>query len=198
MNPYQITLNRTYPSNINFDKKLVYIHVPKCGGTYIKKCIGGFKGDSHLKCSDIPIQIYQSLFSISFVRNPWDRVLSAYNYLSKGGCGNEYDTQSNYESISHYENFNDFVLRDGLALSKLQVLHFFPQSFFLDRPLDFIGKIENLHLDITMLPNVFTSVKLDTVKDFSKKLYRQFYTSNSKKIVEHLYKEDIERFQYSF
>lgn len=55
----------------------------------------------NLAGSHIPISTYQrifytpefnSYFKFAFVRNPWDRLVSAYRYLMAGGGQNEHDT----------------------------------------------------------------------------------------------------------
>ena len=198
MNPYEIDLRKKYSGNINFDKNILFIHVPKCCGNFIKKSIGGFKGDSHAKCSDFPDTLYEKMFSFSFVRNPWSRVLSAYNYLLKGGNGSDYDLKSKENFLSQYKSFEEFVL-NGLYLSSLSQAHFLPQSYFLDKSLNYIGKCENLKYESKMLPRIFgESFDSNSVKQISNDSYRQFYTDKMSEIVSEIYKKDLLKLIYSY
>ena len=50
-----------------------------------------------------------------------------------------------------------------------------------------------------MLPNIFgESFDLKSIKRSKNENYRSFYNLKTLKIVEDIYKEDIERFMYSF
>lgn len=198
MNPYEIDLRKKYSANINFDKNILFIHIPKCCGNFIKKSIGGFKGDSHAKCSDFPDTLYEKMFSFSFARNPWSRVLSAYNYLLKGGSGSDYDLRSKADFLNQYKSFEEFVI-NGLCLASLSQVHFLPQSYFLDKGLNYIGKCENLKYESKMLPEVFEkSFKLNSIKEISSDSYRKFYTDKMAEIVFEIYKEDVLKLIYSY
>ena len=133
MNPYEIDIKRQFSSNINFDKKILFIHIPKCCGNFIKKSIGGFKGDSHLRCSDLPDGLFEKMFSLSFVRNPWSRTLSAYKFLMKGGSGSNYDLNSRNEYLMKYDSFSDFVGKGGLKAASLMQIHFYLNPISLTR-----------------------------------------------------------------
>lgn len=93
--------------------KYQFIHIPKTAGVNLDKLIYynpscNLKYLQHVKVEDIT-----RLFS--FVRNPYDRIVSAYFYL-KSNTANE--TMVAYKHIiSKYPSFKDFVLnmeKDGL------------------------------------------------------------------------------------
>lgn len=185
-----------FSGNINLDKKIIFIHVPKCAGNSIKKAIGGFRGDSHLRASDIPQVLLNDFFSFSFVRNPWDRCLSAYFYLLKGGSQNYSDLADKETYVSNYIDFNDFVENGLLEASKTQQ-HFKKQSFYLDRNLDFIGRFEYINEDFNMLSLMLgTKGKLSKENVTSKLNYKKYYNQSSLEIVSEIYKDDIDRFNY--
>ena len=66
--------------------------------------------------------------------------------------------------------------------------------------MDFIGKFENLQEDFNKVCDKI-GVKRERLphrKKSIRKPYRDYYNSNTKKIVENLYGEDIEHFGYRF
>ena len=74
---------------INDNLKLIFVHIPKTGGTSIKKSLGitnrslGY----HKRANDIKKEIpdkWKNYFKFSVVRNPYDRVYSIYSYYKMG------------------------------------------------------------------------------------------------------------------
>ena len=65
---------------INKEKKFIFVHVFRTGGSSIDRAFGGnTKGyDTHTRLESLPK--WQNYFSFGFVRNPWDRMVSGYMY----------------------------------------------------------------------------------------------------------------------
>ena len=95
------------------NEKLIFIHVPKTGGTFVErklaklknKVFGGHSNYIHFKNKIKSIDNY-NIFSI--VRNPYDRLISAYFYFIKPErCKydkNEWKELGNPKSISELIN----------------------------------------------------------------------------------------------
>lgn len=186
---------------VNLDLKLIYIHIPKCGGNSIKSSIGGFEGDSHFGAKyfdDLSIDLKDFKFA-SFVRNPWDRAYSAYLYLSGGGI-NEYDEQSRKEYISRFENFEDFVINGGLASAAKNQLHFIPQYKFLNERVDFVGKLEHCQCDFYYLCSLLkmNSAKLKHYNATKKRTRDAIFTSKMIEQIYEVYRVDANLFGYGF
>lgn len=201
----------TYKS---FDQhKCIFVHIPKVAGVSISRAFFGNLAGSHKSVSQYQLifskEEFDSYFKFAFVRNPWDRVFSAYNFLKKGGM-NEEDYRWADENIAHYENFDDF-LHNGLRKSSVRNWkHFIPQSNFLCLPwsenlhVDFLGLFENIKDDFQFVANRLgfgetRTLKHENASNSGIKLdYRDFYTKRSRKIVYDVYKRDIEILGYKF
>jgi hypothetical protein len=191
------------------NNKYIFIHVPKVAGTSIVWAISGSRGGrKHLpwyvyKAAN-PV-FYDRAFKFAFVRNPWDRAVSAYVYLCRGGNGNSDSSLSG--KISKYENFSDFV-RNGLGegLYRNHLL-FLPQSEFIvngdgELEVDFLGRYENLAQDCRF---VFEKLGINVaglpMKNSSRgsNRYRETYKRNGDvEVIAGLYKQDIRTFGYTF
>jgi hypothetical protein len=190
-------LKNKYPANVCNDYMIAFIHVPKTGGNLIKKSIGTLTGDSHLSCGSLPPGLFKNLWSFAFVRNPYDRCASAFNYLLKGGKGNKSDLFDQGKFISKYKSFEDFILNGGIDAAILRQTHFFQQSKFIDDRIDFIGKYENIKMDWFKICKLNKIYKRLLFKEELFSTYDNLYTSEMRKKVYNIYMEDFEKFKYS-
>lgn len=69
------------------EKKLLFIHIPKNGGNSVERAIGLERMAELAKHSQItdvePIIKIDQYYKFAVIRNPWDRVVSMYYFLSK-------------------------------------------------------------------------------------------------------------------
>lgn len=194
-----------------FDQyKCIFIHIPKTAGISISKCLFGNLGGGHKK-----IEIYQIVFNkiefdtyfkFTFVRNPWDRLVSAYFYLKNGGMDNRDRiwAERNLLSFVDFDSFvNEWVNRRNIETYK----HFIPQFKYFCEPgndtpqVDYIGYFENLEVDFN---TVKMKLGLDSGlmhlnKTINKNIdYRNYYTDTTKDIVADVYQKDIRLLGYDF
>ena len=108
--------------------KFIFVHIPKCAGNsmwsrHYKLFRHELRKKNFKYFKDSPERNI-SRFSFSFVRNPWDRLISAYKYLANGG-NNPRDLKD-YESLfSRYKNFRNTIL--NWDESFFNQIHFKPQ-----------------------------------------------------------------------
>ncbi len=184
----------------------IFVHTPKAAGTSVALSIFGELPYHHTALDYRAIfgrQTFAAYFKFSFVRNPWDRVLSAYEYLLRGGW-NTKDTDWAEKHLRHYSSFEDFVLH-GLRLPAVQrFMHFRAQNEFVcdlwGRFLvDYLGYFETISADFEAISKrVGVSGTLAHENRAVNKDYRAAYTSEMRKIVGETYARDIRLFGYSF
>lgn len=134
----------------------LFVHVPRTGGVSVARSLFGGLGGGHRTVRQLR-RIYgpwrfPRLFRFAFVRDPYDRLVSAYHFLRGGGFDAE-DARWAQEVLAGYPSFAEFVLGWLTPETARSKLHFVPQSRFLcaeeGGPLevDFVGRFEFLAED---------------------------------------------------
>ena len=140
-----------------FDRhRCIFVHIPKCAGMSIAQSLFGRYVTGHM-----PLRTYRYVYSsgelrayykFTFVRNPYDRLVSAFLFMQRGGM-HEADRRWASEHVQGYRDFEEFVLR-GLPRPEVRrYFHFTPQLDFVTLPrlrgpqVDFIGRFETLDRD---------------------------------------------------
>lgn len=103
-----------------------FIHIPKTGGLSIAKIVD-FNNSifycGHNRAVDIK--------SFAIVRNPYDRLVSAYFYLiDEKRIANEQDKLSR-ELLLRYKSFKDFVMHIQPDSLVQKIIHLYPMWFFV-------------------------------------------------------------------
>ena len=97
---------RGYPD----EHRCVFIHIPKAAGTSLTKTL--FAAPSrHLQYTEYERanpKKFKKYFKFTFVRNPYDRLFSAYTFLKKGGL-NELDRCWAEQNLASFPDFESFV-----------------------------------------------------------------------------------------
>lgn len=196
---------------INHDKKFYFIRVPKTGSRAIAEKLET-KFMTHTRNQVIKKKYkVSSYFSFAFVRNPYRRLYSAWNYLKNGGLGTQNDRCRKVFFIdSTGGSFEKFVLRffqeDIDTLKKIShcpvdPVHFYPQIYWTGEKnnLDYIGSFEDINSCWTIISK---KLKLDPnlqIKNSSNTKYKNIldiYTPEMLKIIENFYSNDFEEFDY--
>jgi hypothetical protein len=193
------------------DRKALFIHVPKTAGVSVQHSLFGHVLVRHESFRQFEIAFtrrrLQSLFRFTFVRNPWDRLVSAWTFLREGGY-NDQDKAWYARHIARFPDFESFVLnwlsREHVSAS---YVHFVPQVDFIrngrgNLEMDFVGRFENLAGDFEKVARhlgcttpLQSHNRPQTRKASS---YREFYTVRSAEVVARAYRDDIETFGYEF
>ena len=192
--------------------KSIYIHIPKTGGKSILKGIYGI--DMHDGVGHATAGFYLSVFGQSkfrkyykfaFVRNPWDRAFSAYNFAKKGGFGFQEDIKLKYElKDTSFESFVKLWLpKQDLKRADLIIFH--PQyKFICDRNnalmVDQIFYFEDFANEYRKISSRFNITETAPYinRSNNQRLYQELYNKETREIIENIYYEDIQKFGYRF
>lgn len=194
------------------ENRCIFVHVPKTAGVSVSRELFGNLSGGHTPIATyelvFPGRDFEAYFKFAFVRNPWGRLYSAYQFLKAGGMskGDHRWAERNLAGISGFTEFVENYLARSNILSSI---HFVPQSRFLCRPgstevlVDFVGRYESLDRDFR---TVKARIGLDPaggLPHFNQGKsgggdYRAAYTPETRRIVADLYHEDVELFGYTF
>ncbi len=159
----------------------------------------------YVDCGHISEAGFDAYFKFSFVRNPWARLVSEYNYRR-------------YFTLM---SFRDFVVGGFPAPCRYSDAsrHVMPQYDYLHDQagrclVDFIGRFENLQADFdrvcsvlgiapVRLPHVNASDSGDsapapTAPATARKPHVAYYDSETRELVGRRYQQDVEAFGYRF
>lgn len=190
-------------------ERCIFVHVPKAAGTSINRAIYG-RTLGHYTAVEVQSYfpgLYEKAFVFSVVRNPWDRVLSAYRFAKRGGTA--YMGLANAEQylIPEYKTFEHFLF-EWLAHREPTELDFVfqPQYQFLCNDsnqimVDYVGKVETLSDDLCFLDKKLNRTlniqHSNTTGDGSS--YIDYYRDRDMvALISQLYATDIAIFDYSF
>ena len=138
---------------------------------------------------------YDNLLKFTIVRNPYDRVLSAFFFLQKGNQGPKIKQGTDFKKW-----VKEVFKQRGPAFNQ----HFkrmYPRMVFNGEVwLDYIAKLENIKEDWKYIAN---KCDLDPVfphKNFRKKKYNRYdyYDDECIEIIYNIYKEDIDKLGYEY
>lgn len=113
---------------------VVFVHVPKTGGTSVARALYGGPGGGHRTVRDYRRELgadaLDRAFSFAVVRDPLDRLASAFRYLKAGGS-NRLDAAFGARELAAYDTLDAFV-RGWLTLESSQgQVHLRPQADFV-------------------------------------------------------------------
>jgi hypothetical protein len=195
----------------NHRHRAIFIHIPKTAGTSIHGALG------NPERKHAPLSRYAAYdpertaayFKFAFVRNPWDRFLSAYSYL-RGYEGNPASEEGAWSlrHIAPHGDFEGFVRALQKPLVRLAVMShtlFLPQHLWLDVPgrpdlrVDYLGRFETIHADfVAIAARLRIGLELDRLRPSARPPHGDAYGEAARAIIGRLYARDIALFGYTF
>lgn len=209
----------------NFEQ-FIFIHIPKCAGTSMEILIG--TNTSHESINVIKNRLSENKFNkyykFSFVRNPWDRAVSFYEFIKKIKEKEPKRKLTNKKQIYkkiNLESFKGFckdlatysiedpriARRDVSRYSRDKNLIssvFAPMYQFLTDKNDnllmnFVGKFENINEDWKKIcKELYFMESLPKKRVTPHKNYKEYYDNKSIEFIRKWASKDIEMFEYSY
>ena len=185
---------------------VLFVHVPKCAGTTVirqrPEIAHGHRSASFFAWRDPAL--FERCFTFGSVRNPYDRLVSAFHYLRSDKTSVR-DGEFGARAVGHYADFQAFAAdlsRTSVRARTLGWVHFLPQTYYLcDRKgrvlVDFVGRTETFADDLDRV-NEKTGLGLENIRERSvaRASWRDFYNTRTAKIAEEIYAEDFATFGY--
>jgi chondroitin 4-sulfotransferase 11 len=196
---------------------IIFIHIPKTGGKALYYSL--FKSEMQAHQSIIAYFLYDKrkfnkYFKFAVVRNPWDRFSSAYYYLKsekKYLAHTLNDQEFSKKYLSSFNTIEEFILEiynnENFRNLILSWTHFKPQYQYIEingvNQLDYVGKFEDLENEFIKIKDKLGIKNKNTLIEKNKnedknKNYWEYYNKKTAKIIENIYKKDINDFGYSF
>jgi len=198
-----------------------FVDIPRTSSTSIRVEMGRFYGlgfgkqcpfqegenqitalDNHLTAQDVKRRfgddLWEKLFTFSFVRNPWDRFLSLYFFRkNRGELANL--------TFKEYVQQLDAPRYKGRGLFSDPVYYYSMADFLFDPEgrllVDFVGRYENRANDLKVVGDKlgveFTGLHLHKTKN-KEQHYSEFYDDETRALIARVYQLDISFFGYKF
>lgn len=187
--------------NFILDKDYLFIHVPKAAGKSIALAVYGDDKPGHYSVKDYIFydrEKFERSFKFTFVRNPIDRFVSAYQFLQSGGTSKG-DKIFKENIIDQYATPDEFVDKWVTSKNIWYKEHFVPQYYFLEYEqvicVDFIGHFENLAKDFEFIREK-AHIKNKLVHKNKSKGVRPLFNEKSLEKIRNIYKEDFIKLGY--
>ena len=206
-------------SRVNVERKAIFLHVPKNAGRSITRALrqaGGYtsppygsvdhdfemgwmEGETRRVQRAIGEDLWNECFTFAFVRNPWDRLVSGWQYTRQVG--------------KHQLTFAEFVKelpsldisQEPEALERAISTHWhaMPQADHLVVDgvvtVDFVGRVETLDEDWRAISErIGCDAAIPRVNTSDRGEYRDYYTDDLRAIVDERLHLDATTFGYTF
>lgn len=184
----------------------IFVHIPKTAGVSVAESLFGYL-PYHYTTLDYKIifgrRAFRQYFKFAFVRNPWDRIFSAYRFVRSGGW-NEADKRWMEENIEQFRDFSEFVEGWLTPRAAQSMIHFRPQwQFICNRrrkiELDYLGYLETIQEDFDHIcRRLGMAASLQHRNASAQADYREHYSDAARRTVEAVYRDDVALFGYRF
>jgi chondroitin 4-sulfotransferase 11 len=216
---------------MTISRKSIFIHTVKCAGssegivcnehnilidTVNRNWDGGFSSEP----------AYNKHYKFSFVRNPWDRMVSSYSMFNSFRRPSWFDRMNfldfltlsfdcneikqiekklNWKSEFKSEEEKEYIRKQHIcSIQNHSAAYLNPFSQLFDQNenqiVDFIGRFENLQDDFDAICDQIGISRQDVphINKTNHKHYTEYYDDETRKIVEEKFAKDIEYFKYKF
>ncbi len=207
------------------DRRILFIHIPKTAGTYLRKNLKeSFEtewddpsdpkhvplADLYRRCKGEGVDI-SKLYTISLVRNPWSKLYSTWKFFGqlqyKEYFSGDTDIDKDFNKWikwTYSNNYDRSKTRKGLNLWRYvfnNQLNWFKSSDNEDYKINKIIKMENLDDEIVPLARELRMKRVFKGRENAQRYdipYTQVYNQESIDLVAKHFAEDIKTFDYTY
>jgi hypothetical protein len=187
--------------NINHEKKIVFIHIPKTAGNSIKRVLDMQDTTYHASPTDlVSPQVWNTYFTFACIRHPIDRLLSSYFYHT----ATKYSERNGIYS-QRFKDLEKFTLNKYFHVFKEQtralsrMIEFIYHSDSRKPLIDYIVRFEHLQEDMNYIFNQ-TQIQQQELPHFRKtkrEIQQLEWTEKLLKEIIEYFKIDFQLFGYT-
>lgn len=209
----------------DLNKKFIFTHPPKCGGTSLEDQFGFLKLRQkypqvhrlkHASLEEHFVELknknvkFEDFFKFSIIRNPWERFVSFYNHC-------KYKEYAEWEKKKNHREFPNYI-KDAINMSFKEYIFKYSKNKFNSevstKPfmvfqnkfyLDYVIRLENLKEDLlTIKDRLQIDFETDTPHRnnadlfLPRKHYTEYYDTETRELIEERFEWDIKTFNYKF
>jgi hypothetical protein len=216
-------LTKRYPEVEIFalkEFKCLFFPIPKAANTSLKTAFGSLIGidvEGSLSAGISPfitknrVIDFDDFWKFTFVRNPWDRLVSCYSdKIKKDSCyNNNRYINGVYVGLAEYGYFRAGMPFEEFACRVCDIPDLFADRHFVSQHIlltnksgelmvDFVGRFENLEGDFKQVLSKIghPNVSLPHARRTIRKPFFEYYTPQLWHMVGERYAKDIEMFDY--
>jgi chondroitin 4-sulfotransferase 11 len=196
--------------------RCIFIHIPKTAGKSVSHALGfGWPGhkDISLYAEELKPEVFQSFFKFAVVRNPWDRLVSEFNYQQKKKRPKK-DKLFVFDGKGSTREFGDWVRTafenpfhyrgaDWAGDVSPHIHRWSPQVDWISVngkiAVDFVARIENMQQDFGVIcQKLGLAARLEHRNSKFHWHYSHYYDDATRDLVGKYYARDVEAFGYTF
>lgn len=176
-------------------KNVIFLHIPKTGGTSIKESLGIKDKIFHKKANRLSLNQWNENFVFTFVRDPYTRCYSSWKFHTS-------DKYRGYLTKRIY-NLKSLTFDRYLDHPKIVNSYFLcSQTEFIrnefDKSLDFIGRFENLQSDFDELTRLLMiTAELKHLNKNNKEPSCNHLSDRIITKINDIHSEDFDKFDYT-
>jgi len=194
--------------------RFVFVHIQKTGGDSVRSALGlpvtgrtkHFSASEHL--GRIGVEAWGSSFSFSFVRNPWDRLVSWWAMMRR--IRRENPEGRGLNPFAKYILDNSDTFEEFLSCDEVMDLPDGARSLwrnqydYLTGPdgsmiVSFVGRFERIESDFEKVARIIgRDAKVPHVNKSHHDHYSSYYTPTLARIVGERFVREVEAFGYGF